>query len=256
MLIMGADQVIRRVGRHLRDLWLGVIDPRRGSEMSEERIVFNRLRAQGFLDGFEKKRILEIGPKHGKDSLLLATLAPSELVLVDLPEKGIRVKEWLPQVSCKCKTVYLEGNILYLTQEQYRQLGKFDLIWCLGVLYHNVEQLRLLKRLFDLCNVNGCVVIESATTRSKRLEKLNVVEIHWPDTYRNVQTITHLPSRLAIKSWLEMVGFVNVTIWDIYSRELGWQRAVLTGMKRSDSKPYTSYAASGLNPIYIAGDAA
>lgn len=248
-------QMIRKVGRHFRNLWLRVVDPRRISELSGERVVFNHLKAQGFLDGFQKKRILEIGPKHGRDSLLLATLNPSELVLVDLLEKGAMVKEWLPQVSCKCKTIYLEGNILYLTQEYYRQLGTFDLVWCLGVLYHNVEQLRLLKRLFDICKVNGCVVLESATTRNRRLEKLNVVEIHWPNTYRSVQTITHLPSRLAIKSWLEMVGFTDVKIWNIYSRELGWQRAALTGRKTSDSKPYISYAASGLNPIYVTGDA-
>jgi len=34
-------------------------------------------------------------------------------------------------------------------------IGSFDLIWCLGVLCHNVEQLRLLKRLFDPSNVGG-----------------------------------------------------------------------------------------------------
>ena len=42
--------------------------------MAGERIIFHRLKAQGFLDAFVNKRILEIGPKHGKDSLLLATL--------------------------------------------------------------------------------------------------------------------------------------------------------------------------------------
>ena len=185
--------------------------------------------------------------------MLLATFNPNELVLIDLPEKDSLVKEWLPQLPCN--TTYLEGNILYLTEEQYRYLGTFDLIWCLGVLYHNVEQIRLLKRLFDLTNPGGMVVIESATTRNKKLEKLNVVEIHWPNAYRRVQTVTHLPSRLAIKSWFEMVGFSNVIIHDIYSKKLSWQRAILTGIKKNDSKPYVNYAASGLNPPYLAGDA-
>ena len=99
------------------------------------------------------------------------------------------------------------------------------------------------------------VVVESATTRNKKLEKLNVVEMCWPDTYRGVQTITHLPSRLSIKSWLEMVGFEEVKIWDVYSKELGRHRAVLTGKRTSNPKPYISYAASGLNPIYVVGDA-
>ena len=248
-------QIMRKISRRFRSLWTRMFDPRRVPEASGERVVFNHLRDQGLLDGFKNRRILEIGPKHGLDSLLLAALSPSELVLVDLPEKEAMVKEWIPKVSSKCTTTYLEGNILYLTQEQYEQLGTFDLIWCLGVLYHNAEQLRLIKRLFDLCNVNGYVVIESATTRDKKLEKLNVVEICWPETYRNVQTITHLPSRLAVKSWLEMAGFVDVKIMDIYSREIGWQRAVLTGMRAEKSKPYVSYAASGLNPVYVVGDA-
>ena len=251
---MDIKQIIRIIRRQFTNLWLRVVDPKRFSELSQERVVFKHLREQGFIDGFEKKRILEIGPKHGKDSLLLATLNPSELVLIDLPEKRSMVREWLPQVKKKCKTVYFEGNILYLTQEQYRQLGTFDLIWCLGVLYHNVEQLRLLKRLFDLSNANGCVVIESATTKNKKLKKLNIVEIHWPYTHRNVSTMTHLPSRLAIKSWLEMVGFTNVKIWDIYSRRVGWHRAVLTGRKIRKSKPYIYYTESGLNPSYVVGD--
>jgi len=98
--------------------------------------------------------------------------------------------------------------------------------------------------------------MESATTRNRKLEKLNVVEIHWPpDTYRGVQTITHLPSRLAIKSWLETVCFENVQTWDIYSRELGWQRTILTGKRTSNPKLYINYATSGLSPVYVCGDA-
>ena len=41
-----------------------------------------------------------------------------------------------------------------------------------------------------------------------------------------MQNITPLPSRLAIKSWLEMVCFVDIKMGDIYSKKLGWQRAV------------------------------
>lgn len=220
--------------------------------MSGERVVFNYFKGQGFFNSFEDKRFLEIGPKHGQDSLLLATLNPSELVLIDLPSKSSMVKEWLSKLPCR--TTYIEGNVLYMDEEQYKQLGTFDLIWCSGVLYHNVEQVRLLKRLYDLCKVGGVVVIESATTRSKKLEKLNVVEIHWPETYRGTQTITHLPSLLAIKSWLEMTGFKDVKSWDVYSKELGRHRAVLTGQKMGDSEPYISYGASGLNPVYTVGD--
>lgn len=236
-------------------LWSRLFDRRRFAELSDERVVFNHLLAHGFLGGLEGKRILEIGPKHGRDSLLLATLRPRELVLLDLPEKAPGVREWLPAVAARCPTRWVEANILYMTPDEYRHLGTFDLIWALGVLYHNVEQVRLLKRLFDACDVDGRIVIESATARNRTIEGLNAVEVCWPETYRGVPTITHLPSRLAIKSWLEMVGFTNVTIRDVYSRALGWQRAVLTGTKPRDARPYQSYGVSTSNPAYVAGGA-
>lgn len=142
----------RNIARHTRNLWLKFVDPRRIDELAGERVVFNRLKEKGFFNGLEGKRILEIGPKHGKDTMLLAALNPIELVLLDLPEKDSIVREWLPHVPCS-RVIYIKGNILYLTKEQHEQLGSFDLVWCLGVLYHNVEQLRLLNKLHDLCKV-------------------------------------------------------------------------------------------------------
>ena len=252
---MEIKKALKEIARPIRDGWWKLTDPRRVPEKYGERMVFQNLKAEGFFDGLEGKRILEIGPKHGLDSRLLATLKPSELVLLDLPEKDSMVQQWLPELREKCKTAYYQGNILYLTEEESEQLGRFELVYCLGVVYHNVEQVRLLKRLFDLCKVDGRIVVESATTRNRRLHNVNVVEIHWPSTYRNVPTITHLPSRQAIKSWLEMVGFTDVRIRDVYSRHQGWQRAVLTALKPSDPKPYVSYGSSELNPVYLAGDA-
>lgn len=217
--------------------------------------MFHRLAGDDFFKGLQGARILEIGPKHGLDSALLAGLQPAELVLIDLPEKTPMVRGWLPDLSRRCPTRYVEGNILYMSPQEFERLGTFDMIWALGVLYHNVEQVRLLRRLFDLCAVNGRIVVESATTRNKTLTRLNVVEVHWPAPYRGVPTMTHLPSRLAIKSWLEMVGFTDVAVQDVYSKALGWQRAVLTGVKRTHASPYRVYAGTGLNPEWLAGGA-
>jgi tRNA (mo5U34)-methyltransferase len=238
--------------RRLKRKLLRQPPPQHIPEEAAKRHVFRHLRLSGFLNELEGKRILEIGPKHGQDSILLAGLNPEELVLLDLPEQRYMNQEWLPQVPGNVS--YVEGNLLYLKEDELKAMGKFDLVWCLGVLYHNQEQLRLLKRLFDLCLVDGKVVIESATTRNKALEKLNVVEIYWPNAYRDVPTLIHLPSRLAIKSWLEMVGFCDVTIQDVYAKKLAWQRAVVTGIRPDKPEPYV-YFKSELNPPYIVGDA-
>jgi SAM-dependent methyltransferase len=164
------------------------------------------------------------------------------------------VQQWLEEIEARCPTRYVVGNLMYLSPDELAELGTFDLIWCLGVVYHNVEQLRLLRRLFRLARPQGLLVIESATTRNRRLVNKNVVEVHWPDLYRGQRTITHLPSRLAIKSWLEMVGFAEVTIEQVYSRHTGWQRAVLTGVRPTEPKPYLSYVGEDAPP-WVAGDA-
>lgn len=233
-----------------RGRWWTLRDPRRLAESRGERVVFRHLERGGRLERFRGGRILEIGPKHGQDSRLLASLDPSELVLLDLPEKDELVESWLGEVGGR----YLSGNLLYMGREELAALGTFDLVWCLGVVYHNVEQLRLLRRLFHLTRTNGMVVIESSTTRDRRLADRNVVEIHWPHTYRGERTITHHPSRLALRSWLEMVGFADVRIEDVYSRHTAWQRAVVTGVRPAEPKPYLSYVGEDAPPL-IAGDA-
>jgi len=229
--------VRRLVGRASRRLLGRRVDARRLTEVSGERVVFESLVRQGFLEQFRGKRILEVGPKHGEDSLLLAALEPSELVLVELPEKRNLVRTWLPTVQKRCPTTYVEANLLYISRQELGVLGQFELVWCLGVIYHNAEQLRLLRRLFNLTATGGTLVLESSTTRDRRLTELNVVEIHWPTPYRDTQNITHHPSRRALQSWLEMAGFTDVELRDIYSSELSWQRAVITAMRPQTPTP-------------------
>jgi SAM-dependent methyltransferase len=231
---MGARALIGRV--------LARASAKRRREAEGARVVFDYLRPELPRGG----RILEIGPKHGLDTRLLATLEPRELVTVDLPEKAREIASWLPEVPV---ARHVEANVLYLSEHERAELGCFDLVWCLGVLYHNVEQLRLLRRLYELTAESGLVVVESATTRNRILAGRNVVELHWPETYRSVPTITHLPSRRAIASWLEMVGFADVRVRKVYSRSLGWQRAVVTGRRDSGRAAYAGYG------LYAAGTA-
>jgi 2-polyprenyl-3-methyl-5-hydroxy-6-metoxy-1,4-benzoquinol methylase len=224
------------------DRLLARTSARRRREDGGARVVFDHLRAELPRGG----RILEIGPKHGLDTRLLATLEPIELVTIDLPEKGDTIASWLPEVPA---ARHIEANVLYLSEQDRAELGRFDVVWCLGVLYHNVEQLRLLRRLYELTAEDGIVVVESSTTRSRLLAGRNVVELHWPETFRNVPTITHLPTRRAIASWLEMVGFTDVRVRDVYSRGLARQRAVLTGRRAPGGSAYAGYG------LYAAGTA-
>tara|TARA_B100000700_G_scaffold259403_1_gene294201 strand:- start:646 stop:1401 length:756 start_codon:yes stop_codon:yes gene_type:complete len=166
---------------------------------------------------FNNKRILEIGPRDGEDSIRLEGFSPSEFVLIDLPDKEEINKQWLGDLKSNHK--FIQANFLYMSQEDYESLGKFDLIYFTGVLYHNPEQLRFIQKIYDKLNFDGVVVLESATTRKKKLINENVVEIHYPNTYRDTTTVSHLPSKKAILSWLEMVGFKEIFISKCYEQE-------------------------------------
>jgi hypothetical protein len=214
-----------------RRVWYRLTDPRRPAELAGERTVFHHLQRTGRLHRL-RPRILEVGPKHGEDSRLLLSLAPSELVLVDRPDKRDMVGAWLPGLvkdgeAADARVTYHEG----LLEDVAASLGAFDLIFCCGVLYHNVDQARMLRTLYALARPSALVVVESATIRRRRLADLPLVEVHWPTTYRDVPTVTHLPSRATIVAWMQMAGFREVGVEDCYSRHLRWQRAVVTGIR-------------------------
>ena len=168
-------------------------------------------------DYFNQKRILEIGPRDGEDSVRLESLNPSEFILIDLPDKEKINNQWLGDLKSNHK--FIQANFLYMSQEDYESLGKFDLIYFTGVLYHNPEQLRFIQKLYDKLNYGGVVVLESATTRNKKLMNESSVEIHYPDTYRGTTTVSHLPSKKAILSWIKMVGFSETYVSKCYEHE-------------------------------------
>ena len=65
--------------------------------------------------------------------------------------------------------------------------------------------------------------------------------------------MTHIPSKKAVASWMEMAGFSDVNHQPILSSVTSRRRAVLTG--KVSGKPYRSYAHTGLNPEYTVGEA-
>ncbi len=64
------------------------------------------------LDGRRPPRILEIGPRDGKDTRRLVTLEPDKIFLVELSNQKDRLDEWLPSLEGHpIELVY--GNIMY-----------------------------------------------------------------------------------------------------------------------------------------------
>lgn len=217
--------------------------------------LFEELDSLSKKDQFENKRILEIGPKDGLDSLRLSSLKPSELVMIDLPEKRDGNDKWLDKIEVPHQ--YIEANFMYMSHEEIEKLGKFDLVWCTGVLYHNAEQMRLLRKLYKLLNADGMLVMESATLRNQSMQDKAYVEVYYPETFRNTGTVTHLPNALAIKAWLQMAGFDEIfdsNCYENYGRDLMDHRYACICKKHESEGGGEYYHKSNLNPAYLLGD--
>jgi hypothetical protein len=180
--------------------------------------LYNQLLAMTGKQEFRDNRILEVGPKDGCDSKRLASLSPKEFVMIDLPNKREGNEKWLGQIT-GCKTTYLETNFMYMSPEEYQQLGSFYLIWCTGVIYHNPEQMRFLRKLYKLLDVNGYLVLESAVLRvPASLKDGKFVQICYPEPYKQNGNMTHLPTANAVKAWLGMVGFKEIHDSDCHAK--------------------------------------
>ena len=218
--------------------------------------LFEELMQAAGRDTLRVKRILEIGPRDGLDSKRLASLDPELLVLIDLPEKRAVTQAWVATLSCSHR--YIEANVMYMPAAEIAALGQFDLIWCTGVLYHNAEQLRFLRKLYKLLAIGGWLVLESSTLRgSRRIRDGAYVQIHYPRTFRDTGTVTHLPTKGAITSWLRMVGFSDLRdsrCFEAENSNLVGLRAAWLARKTEDDGGDLYYAKSGHNPAYKLGD--
>lgn len=201
----------------------------RGEHVDYRALLFEDLKRR--LGATKPRRILEIGPRDGEDTRRLATLGADEIVLVDLPNQKDRIDKWLPKLAGAPVTLKL-GNIMY--DRAFDTVAPFDVVWCTGVLYHNPEQLRFVRQLFDLTAPGGLLVLETATARLPGLRNKNCVEIWYPPdkpkslSYHLSVNVTHLPSIKAVESWLAMVGFTETDLSACHRKVL-WLLAATRG---------------------------
>ena len=204
---------------YLSDLPARAVRRLRGHRVDYRGFLFDDLaRALG---PRKPSRILEIGPRDGEDTRRLTTLGAARIILVDLPNQKPKIDGWLPALAgVPIEVVY--GNIMY--DRAFDRIEPFDVVWCTGVLYHNPEQLRFIRQLFDLTAPGGHLVLETATARRPRTRDQNCVEIWFPPdkeqalSHHLSTNITHLPSDRAVESWLRMIGFAEIARSDCHRR--------------------------------------
>ncbi|MBT0722935.1 tRNA 5-methoxyuridine(34)/uridine 5-oxyacetic acid(34) synthase CmoB [Rosenbergiella sp. S61] len=102
-----------------------------------------------------------------------------------------------------------QAHLLPLGIEQLPTSEAFDTVFSMGVLYHRRSPLDHLLQLKNQLVNGGELVLETLVTEGDEHQVLVPGE-----RYAQMRNVYFLPSALALKSWLEKTGFIDVRIVD------------------------------------------
>ncbi|SQE24391.1 methyltransferase [Campylobacter jejuni subsp. doylei] len=158
-------------------------------------IKFNILKP--FMGEISQKYIADIGCNNGYYMFKMLEFNPAKLIGFD--------------PSIKYRLQFELINALAKTPIKYELLGvedlpsyglKFDVIFCLGVIYHRSDPIKMLKDLKAGLKKNGIIFLDTMYIEDER-------EIAFvPNkTYSKIPNIYFVPSISALKNWCERAGF-------------------------------------------------
>ncbi len=97
--------------------------------------------------------------------------------------------------------------------------GYFDLIFCMGVLYHRKSPIEMLRGIRDSLAPGGKIILENLVLDSR----LNLC-LFPHDRYGKMRNVFFIPDLAAMESWLARAGFSNIQCLDVSKTSLEEQR--------------------------------
>ncbi|WP_257043493.1 tRNA 5-methoxyuridine(34)/uridine 5-oxyacetic acid(34) synthase CmoB [Campylobacter jejuni] len=158
-------------------------------------IKFNILKP--FMNEISQKCVADIGCNNGYYMFKMLEFNPAKLIGFD--------------PSIKYRLQFELINALAKTPIKYELLGvedlpnyglKFDVIFCLGVIYHRSDPIKMLKDLKAGLNKNGVVFLDTMYIEDER-----EIALVPNKTYSKIPNIYFVPSISALKNWCERAGF-------------------------------------------------
>ncbi|EOH4363566.1 tRNA 5-methoxyuridine(34)/uridine 5-oxyacetic acid(34) synthase CmoB [Campylobacter jejuni] len=158
-------------------------------------IKFNILKP--FMNEISQKCVADIGCNNGYYMFKMLEFNPAKLIGFDS--------------SIKYRLQFELINALAKTPIKYELLGvedlpnyglKFDVIFCLGVIYHRSDPIKMLKDLKAGLNKNGVVFLDTMYIEDER-----EIALVPNKTYSKIPNIYFVPSINALKNWCKRAGF-------------------------------------------------
>jgi tRNA (mo5U34)-methyltransferase len=146
----------------------------------------------------EGRRVLDVGSNAGYDPFMFKLLGAAEVMACE-PFQFIKQMEFL-------ESVYQTG--IRPCQMRWQELdperdGRFDLVHCHGVLYHEVHPMVLLERLRAMLTDDGVLLFGSMMLADPELSECARFV---PGAYYNDPSWWWVPGRLAMRWMLETAG--------------------------------------------------
>ena len=195
------------------------IDLRKKTPHGEPTITNETLSEIIDIEKYKGKRVLEIGPKWGINSKWIDNnLRPSEFVLLDLPmtKNGLKLhgeefhqSTWANELKSNHRFIY--HNIL--TCNELTSIEPFDIVFCAGVLYHVIEQVKLLNILRRITKDDGVLILQSSIFKSSAEP---IVYYPW---FPGSLAGSAFPTIFALFKMLSMTGWTNVKHYTNYKPE-------------------------------------
>lgn len=158
-------------------------------------------------DDLSGKRVLDVGARDGFFSFEAERRGADVLALDFMPPErtGFAVGARLRGSSVE----YRVDNVYNLAPERH---GLFDLVLCLGVLYHLRNPLLGLDRLWGVCNSDMLLETQIRSGRERRLggvaeEHEPLMEFHPEDSLNGDHTNWWSPNPAALRAMLESACF-------------------------------------------------
>lgn len=172
-------------------------------------------RLKHHIGSLKGRRILDIGSSNGYYMFRMAAQDPLMVLGVE-PQSSFYFQYLTIQKFLRQKNVYC----LPVPHDQLPKMkGYFDMVFCMGVLYHRKSPVEMLKDIADSMRPGGELVLENLIIDSKQNLCL------FPrDRYAKMRNVFFIPDILAMESWLMRAGFTNIRCVDVVKTSLDEQR--------------------------------
>jgi SAM-dependent methyltransferase len=157
---------------------------------------------QGNVPDLQGKRVLDVGANAGYDPFMFRRLGAAEVIALE-PFQFIEQARFL-------ESIYRSG--VQFVQEGWEALdpathGRFDLVHCHGVLYHERHPMALLEKLRAVVADGGTLLFGSMMLGDPELSEYARFV---PGAYYGDPTWWWVPGRLCMRWMLEAAGFTEV----------------------------------------------